>query len=190
MPSKEASQRNGRKSTGPRTPAGKQKIRLNALWHGAFAKEPLLPGEDSAVFLEVQRDFQRLHKPASPDEEFLVNRMVLAAWRLHRLAAMEPRVLCAHDEANGGAAAFQRLAWAYTKQGLTSPTLPSRPEPEPEPQTKSERTASPTDWIARAWLLDTAKNDAIMKLMRYQNSLERSFYRALHELRSLRESKL
>ena len=27
-----------------------------------------------------------------------------------------------------------------------------------------------------------------MKLMRYQNSLERSFYRALHEFQSLRES--
>ena len=82
MPSKEASQRNGRKSNGPKTAAGKRKVRLNALWHGAFAKEALLPGEDPALFAEVQRDFRRLYKPTDPEEEFLVGRIIYAAWRL------------------------------------------------------------------------------------------------------------
>jgi hypothetical protein len=186
MPSKEASRRNSLKSTGPKTPAGKRKIRLNALWHGAFAKEVLLPGEDPAVFLQVQGDFYRQYKPASPEGEFLVNRMILAAWRLQRLAGMEPRVLCAHDEARDGDVACQRLTWGLVKPGLTSSAPQSEPGPEPEPD--SEKSAAPADWVARAWLRDAAKNDAIMKLMRYQNSLERSFYRALHEFRALRES--
>jgi hypothetical protein len=187
MPSKEASRRNARKSTGPKTPAGKRKVRLNALWHGAFAKEPLLPGEDPAVFSEAHRDFHRLYKPASPEAEFLVNRMILAAWRLHRLAAMEPRILCAHHAAGDGDIAFHCLAWALTKQCLTTSAPQSEPEPKPEPEPKSKKPAAPSDWVARAWLRDSAENNAIMKLMRYQNSLERSFYRALHELRSLRE---
>ena len=183
MPSKEASQRNGRKSNGPKTAAGKRKVRLNALWHGAFAKEALLPGEDPALFAEVQRDFRRLYKPTSPEEEFLVGRIIYAAWRLQRLAAMEPRVLCAHNEARDGDVAFQRLAWAFTKPSLTT----SAPQPEPEPEPRSEKPAGTSDWVARAWLRDAADNNAIMKLMRYQNSLERSFYRAVHELRALRE---
>ncbi len=185
MPSKQASRRNSLKSTGPKTPAGKQKIRLNALWHGAFAKEVLLPGEDPAVFLQVQRDFHRQYKPASPEGEFLVNRMILAAWRLQRLAAMEPRVLCAHNEARDGDVACQRLTWGIAKPGLTG----SAPQPEPamEPAPKAEKPADPPDWVARAWLRDAAKSDAIMKLMRYQNSMERSFYRALHEFQSLRD---
>lgn len=184
MPSKQASQRNGRKSNGPKTPAGKQKVRLNALWHGAFAKEPLLPGEDPAVFSQVHRDFHRLYKPTSPEEEFLVSRIILAAWRLHRHAAMEPRIFSAQYEARDGDVACQRLTWGLVKPGLTSSVSQSDPELEPEPKSDSEK---PADWVARAWLRDTANNNAIMKLMRYQNSLERSFYRAVHELRALRE---
>jgi hypothetical protein len=185
MPSKAASQRNGRKSKGPKTRAGKKKIRLNALWHGAFAKEALLPGEDPALYAEVRRDFRRLYRPTDPEEEFLVNRIIYAAWRLQRRAGMEPRILAAHDETIACDVAFQRLAWALTKPKFA--TSASQTEPEPEP--KSEEPDAPCDWVARAWL-HADDHNAIMKLMRYQNSLKRSFYRAVRALRDLRESKL
>ena len=185
MPSKEASQRNSRKSTGPKTRAGKKKVRLNALWHGAFAKQALLPGEDPALYAEVHRDFRRLYKPTDPEEEFLVSRIIYAAWRLQRLAGMEPRILAAHNENAAGDVAFQRLAWALTKPNFAASALESEPEPKP----KSEKPGAPCDWIAKAWLRDAVDHNAIMKLMRYQNSLERSFYRAVRALRDLRESK-
>jgi hypothetical protein len=44
-----ANRRNALKSTGPKTLAGKQAVRLNALWHGALAVNPLLPGENAVV---------------------------------------------------------------------------------------------------------------------------------------------
>ena len=88
----DANRRNALKSTGPRTPAGKAAVRLNPLWHGAFATDILLPGEDAAAFARLRG----LYRPSSQAEDFLVDRMVLASWRLQRLAAMESRVLCAH----------------------------------------------------------------------------------------------
>jgi hypothetical protein len=185
MPSKEASRRNSLKSTGPKTRAGKKKIRLNALWHGAFAKEALLPGEDPALFAEVQRDFRRFYKPTDPEEEFLVSRIIYAAWRLQRLAGMEPRILAAHNETITGDVAFQRLAWALTKPSFAT----SAPQSEPQPEPKSKKPDAPCDWVAKAWLRDAVDHNAIMKLLRYQNSLERSFYRAVRALRDLRESK-
>lgn len=43
---KESNRRNALKSTGPRTPEGKDAVRLNALKHGLLSRETLLPGED------------------------------------------------------------------------------------------------------------------------------------------------
>jgi hypothetical protein len=42
----EANRRNALKSTGPKTPEGKNAVRLNALKHGLLSQEILLPGED------------------------------------------------------------------------------------------------------------------------------------------------
>ncbi len=46
----ERSRQNGRKSKGPRTEAGKERVRYNALKHGITAKSLLLPGEDRSEF--------------------------------------------------------------------------------------------------------------------------------------------
>jgi hypothetical protein len=88
-----ANRRNARKSTGPKTPGGKAAVRLNSLWHGAFATDLLLPGEDAKIFAGHRDEFLTLYQPCSQAEEFLVNRMILSSWRLMRLVAMESRVL-------------------------------------------------------------------------------------------------
>ena len=48
-----ANRRNARKSTGPRTPAGKAIVRKNALKHGLLSREVILPDEDEATLLEL-----------------------------------------------------------------------------------------------------------------------------------------
>ena len=49
----EANRQNALKSTGPKTPEGKDAIRLNALSHGLLSKEILLPGEDEEALREL-----------------------------------------------------------------------------------------------------------------------------------------
>jgi hypothetical protein len=88
-----ANRRNARKSTGPKTRRGKAAVSLNSLWHGAFATDLLLPGEDARIFAGHRDEFLTLYQPCSQAEEFLVNRMILSSWRLMRLVAMESRVL-------------------------------------------------------------------------------------------------
>jgi hypothetical protein len=44
----------------------------------------------------------------------------------------------------------------------------------------------PDDAIAHAWISDADSGDALVKIARYQTALERSFFRALHELERLR----
>lgn len=86
----EANRRNAQFSTGPRTAAGKAASSRNAVKHNlagsAFA---LLPGEDIDAFERLARDYRDEWKPKTPHEDFLVNTMVQARWRLDRIARME-----------------------------------------------------------------------------------------------------
>jgi hypothetical protein len=48
-----ANRENTLKSTGPKTPEGKDAVRLNAVKHGLLSQEVLLPGEDEAALTEL-----------------------------------------------------------------------------------------------------------------------------------------
>ena len=169
----DANRRNAQNSTGPRTPEGKAAVRLNSLWHGAFATDLLLPGEDAEAFSQLRDEFYDLYQPASQAEDFLVSRMLLAVWRLQRLAAMESRVLRAH--------AFQRSSDAGMLTSIKAAVLGPKIQPETADQ-DSEASHS----MALAWIRDANGGDALAKLARYQTSLERSFYRAFDQLQLLR----
>jgi hypothetical protein len=168
--------RNARRSTGPRTSAGKAISRLNSLTHGAFAADLLLPGEDAASFQRLEAGFHKHYLPATPDELLLIDRMVLAAWRLLRLAARESRVPQA--EAEGIAAdkgpMREKLIFAFNCDELRD-----RPDPPP-----------PRDQIARAGIDDADGPRTLLKFVRFQSYLERSFYRAQKLLQALRASEV
>ena len=170
MPSNQSNRLNSLKSTGPRTKEGKAAVRLNALWHGGCAADLLLPGEDPVAFESLRDSLYDHFRPSNPSEEFLVNRLLLAAWRLHRLAAMEVRVLNSGAELRPGL-----LAFIYCF--LQKKSLPEE-DPSDEPEIK--------DPIATAFIRDTRSGNALVKLARHQAALERSYYRAVRELDRLR----
>ncbi len=169
-----ANRRNALKSTGPKTSAGKSAVRLNALWHGGFATDLLLPGEDTNLFNQLTDSFRAQHRPAGPAEEFLVDRMVLACWRLRRLAAMEVRVLRCESGANHELRDLMRTA----REAILGTGQPSPPP------------AAIEDPIARAYIRDCNGANTLSKLARYQTALERSFYRSAHELERLRAARV
>jgi hypothetical protein len=86
---KTANQANARRSTGPKTPEGKAVVRLNALRHGLLARDVVLPGEDVDDFEDLWNQVRANFSPVGPIEEFLVDRVVNAMWRLRRLARAE-----------------------------------------------------------------------------------------------------
>ena len=84
-----ANKANAQKSTGPRTDAGKQRSRMNALRHGLTGQIVVLPTEDHAAY---QRHAQRLldhFQPADALEEQLVQSLADSSWRLNRVNAVE-----------------------------------------------------------------------------------------------------
>src|SRR5271157_5891224 len=76
-------------STGPRTPEGKQRTRLNALRHGLTGQTVVLPTEDLQAYKTFCDDFVVHYAPVGPVERQLVQTIADTSWRLNRISAME-----------------------------------------------------------------------------------------------------
>ena len=89
----EANRENSKHSTGPKSEAGKSAARLNALKHGLLAQTPLLPHENRQVFVEFENSIIGALAPDNGFKDVLVERIVLLAWRLRRIAHVESGLL-------------------------------------------------------------------------------------------------
>lgn len=84
-----ANRANSLKSTGPRTELGKNRVRMNALAHGMFCAQTVLPGEDAGEFEQFRTAVLRRLSPQDVVELMLCDRIVTAHWKLRRLSARE-----------------------------------------------------------------------------------------------------
>jgi hypothetical protein len=81
---RKANAKNARRSTGPRTAAGKARSKMNALKHGLDAKTIILPGEDGAAFRSRLDAWWLDCPPRNPLEESLLRQAVELSWQLDR----------------------------------------------------------------------------------------------------------
>src|SRR3954464_1144391 len=85
-----ANRKNARRSTGPRTRAGKRRSSRNATSHGIYCKDLVLPGESREEFDAFRNAFLLRLSPQDVLELLIVDRIVSASWKLRRLQAAEP----------------------------------------------------------------------------------------------------
>jgi hypothetical protein len=84
-----ANKANAQHSTGPRTEAGKQRTRLNALRHGLIGHTVVLPSEDHAAYQRHSQSFLDEYQPKGATETQLIQSMIDSSWRINRAAAVE-----------------------------------------------------------------------------------------------------
>ncbi len=101
-------------STGPRTPEGKQRTRLNALRHGLTGQTVLLPTDDAQAYQSFCQEFALHYAPVGPVERQLVQTIADTSWRLNRISAIEHSSLsiAAAQKLDGAAATDNPLAEA------------------------------------------------------------------------------
>jgi hypothetical protein len=85
----EANRRNAVKSTGPKTEAGKQVSRCNAVRHGLTAETVLTTLEDTEDYKAFEAAITADYDPQSAVERELVLRLASILWRLRRATTME-----------------------------------------------------------------------------------------------------
>ena len=159
-----ANRRNAQKSTGPNTSEGKAVIRHNALKHGLLAEDVLLPREDGDDLRELGERLIAELQPEGELEEMLVEQIVAARWRLRRIRRVEAGV-------------FDYELTSYESD--SADPIPYAPQ-----QHYSETTK-----LGLSFIRDANQANALSKLSRYEIPLERSLYRALHELERLQAAR-
>jgi hypothetical protein len=86
---KSANQANAKKSTGPKSKAGKMVSRRNALTHGLTGEIIFHPGESPDEYRKLRREYHQEFKPFGRYETELVERLVVIDWRLRRVLNFE-----------------------------------------------------------------------------------------------------
>src|SRR6516225_5004482 len=85
----DANRRNALRSTGPRTEAGKQQSRRNALRHGLTAETIIAALEDAEDYSAFEAAIIADYDAQSAVERELVLRLASLLWRLRRATIME-----------------------------------------------------------------------------------------------------
>jgi len=176
---KEANRRNALKSTGPRTPEGKNAVRLNALSHGLLSQEVLLPGEDAEAFRELGESLRAELQPVGFREYLQVDRIIASVWRLRRVNQVEVGIFARARSEKQERREWRDYAQAELKDVITPPSKQMISEQESEIVTLGE-----------IFVRDAEGANAFSKLSRYGIPIERQLYRALHELERLQRARL
>jgi len=85
---------NGAKSTGPKSPETLAISSQNALKHGLTSRHStLLRCENAAEFQEFIAAYGNAYHPADTAQQFMVNEMVSARWRIRRIRIVETALI-------------------------------------------------------------------------------------------------
>ena len=185
----EANRQNALKSTGPKTPEGKAAVRLNALKHGLRSEEILLPGEDEEALRELGERLRDELQPVGELENLLVDRIISAYWRLRRLGRVETGIF-AWERSEELAERAEREAQRYESDEVDALGMAlimiTDVERREEALSRARRMRSEqedeTATLGRTFARDADRANAFSKLSRYETAIERTLYRALHEL--------
>ena len=196
----ETSRQNARRSTGPKTAAGKARVAQNAITHGLLSHDTLLPDEDPQLLQTLTDALRAEWNPEGAHEQFLVDMMIRAAWRLGRVARMEAGVLTwkhlgiLAERAGRAARTYERGAVGAFLEKYEQPTITDsekhRAAMTQAQRLKARREESPAATLGLTFIRGSSGVDALSKLQRYEAAIERSFFRALHELQRLQHARL
>jgi hypothetical protein len=168
-----ANRENAKKSSGPKTDAGKANSSRNATKHGLTGANPLLPGEDPDGLQRLRDDLCNRFRPVGDGEEMLVYRIADAQWRLSRVFHYEAGIYRDNFYAIAKKDEFRELR--YNRQKADAEAAG---EPLPTPLAPPD----PDDLAARAFNMDCAGPNSLVKLSRYETALERSIDRCIKQL--------
>jgi hypothetical protein len=176
-----ANRRNARRSTGPKTPAGKAASSMNALRHGLRARTVVLHDENQEEFDQLFAGLQDLYQPQNAAEQHLVDQAVIAQWMLVRAEVYQAKSAKESPSAEARIAVFSRMTLvtgrldrayhkayhelerikaAREKQPDQSDHQSKQPEPDQSKQPDQPPSKVNLVWLDRV----TGKRDFLCKL--------------------------
>jgi hypothetical protein len=128
----------------------------NALKHGVFSRELILPGESKKEYALLLSELEAEYSPSGPTEIYLVNHLASLLWRERRLqvyrrANLEQRVRSIEKKNNASywmgvlkslapqlaaAATAKEVAALFASKHLTPGVIPKVPQPPPDQESQ------------------------------------------------------
>jgi hypothetical protein len=192
-----ANRRNARRSTGPRTSAGKAKVLVNALKHGLTGREVVLPNENQDKFDSFRSGLLADVAPEGDLEGALAEKIVIDMWRLRRVPILEAALYrrgfqelivkqAAEASRRYETTESERLRALLEKKEVAAGDREAHDDAEKRLETARVALDEPSFNVTR--ILETCAAP-FTNLLRYELALSRSLNRTLHELQRLQAAR-
>lgn len=146
---------------GVKTAEGKAISKFNALKHGLLSKVVLLEGEDSENFTQLGQRIMENLQPEGEIEILLTERIIANMWRMRRALEVETAIM-----------EYEKFDDSMAGLDLLLSTSSSK-----EDQKRRRKT--------RSMIL----NSGVENVIRYETTIERGLYKALHELQRIQAAR-
>ena len=104
-----ANRENAKRSTGPKTEAGKSKSSMNATVHGFYSKAFVVRDTERADFEELRDKLLAEYDPVDTTSEDFFQEILHASWNLFRLRGMENKIYAESDDPFGDEKTLRKL---------------------------------------------------------------------------------
>jgi len=194
-----ANRANAQKSTGPRSAEGKARSSQNSTTHGLFCHAAVLPGENKFDFHGMRTGFMLGFNPQDTVELMLVDRIVLANWKLRRLQESELALnsidryeaLAAEQSEEDEDEEYLRYRARAAANAYEIPPRITEAEVRMKPDLDAflnDKHAAPPSIILAA-NINRDDSGRFERLSRYEQRLENQILRMMRELRQLRKDR-
>ena len=161
----EANRLNAKSSHGPKTDAGKAIAAQNALQHGLLSQEAILPGESASDYASFAEKLYAELQPIGELESALVGRIGGLLWRLKRVGRLEAGI----------------FMWRHASMKSLYPDNKAI-------QASVYIFGGDSDMTTQGELYNSGAH-TLATLSRYERSIDRSLYKAIHELQRLQAAR-
>ncbi len=165
-----ANWRNSQKSTGPKTPQGKNAVSQNAVKHGLSTDRTVIKSESAEAFDLHRTQLLDELAPSTPIESILAERIASTSWRLKRAENFQNHTIDALTAPKTGPLAKlqQSLLAKYSPDTQTEPS-----------------DSDPGLTIGHMLIKDFSNSRVLEKLLMYERRIENSFFRSLLEIQRI-----
>jgi hypothetical protein len=166
-----ANRNNAKKSTGPRTRAGKAAASKNSIKHGLFVRQAVISSEKQADFcIERERILSDL-VPESPMESMLAERIVDLSWRLNRVRCIQNQTIDALNARNSSSP-LSKLTQSLLFKGNNLP--------------QADSSDSANDLALGLMAIKDFSNSRVLdRLLMYERRIEHSMFKTMFEFQRL-----
>jgi hypothetical protein len=195
----EANRRNGTLSKGPTTAEGRAISAKNALKHGLLSQEIVLPDEESDAYANMAERTCEEMNPVGELECGLVMLIINLKWRLLRAGRIEAGILAyryfgivaqrAVDEMETHVETeLDRRKKQEDSQKKVTNVVAYQSAENRLAKMRAEQGTDDAS-LGLAFIQDSQGGNSLSKLSRYETTIERRLYRAIHELQRLQASR-